>query len=247
MTPTEIVKLGSTFANVNAYNPSAGAPPGWEVKPLLSKSDPVTGFQATTFYNAITNQYWFAVAGTNDIKDRSAWNSALSGYSGNKEQVDFALGLMKSVNTGAESQGATVLTSGHSFGGQFTDIGTSVFGWQSVKFDAVGGSSIVNSSGFKDKLAELGITPAGGTNVISCNINGFGPFGGSLVGTVAGSDIPGTVNCKIDLPSGTASNVVSIGLTALFGLPGWAFSKAITTGGGVRISVCEAVGMLSEV
>ena len=147
MTPTEIVKLGSTFANVNAYNPSTSAPPGWTVNPTLSKSDPVTGFQATTYYNATTKQYWFAVAGTNDIKDRSAWNSALSGYSGNKEQIDFAVGLMKQVNDLAASQpNATVLTSGHSFGGQFTDIGTSVFGWQSVKFDAVGGSSVVNSS-----------------------------------------------------------------------------------------------------
>ena len=123
------LKLGSEFGNVLAYDPNKPAPSGYEKVAHLSANTPA-GFMATTYYNSTTHQIIVAIAGTNDSKDVVAWSSVQSvnsAYSGNILQIDAALVVFKRIQEFARANGASVLTAGHSFAGEFVDIGAATF------------------------------------------------------------------------------------------------------------------------
>ena len=226
-TTAERVLLGSEMANW-AYKPGNPPPVGWTVvEPVDGKG---TGLDAVILKNTVTGNYYFAIAGTNEGTDVAKWPSAITGYGGNKAQIDVALDAMTTLNTLAQSTGNTVSIGGHSLAGQFVDIGSYVFGWQGVKFDAVGASSVISSAGFTSTLGSMGITPVGAGDVISCNINGVAFFGGGLVGNVGGQDIPGTTNCRVELPTSTASGIVNGLATIVSGPVGYIVSRAILGG-----------------
>lgn len=66
MAQAELIKLGSTFGNVVAYNPTT-PPAGYELIGSLTRTLG-SGFQVATYYNVTNNQYVFAVTGTNQLK-----------------------------------------------------------------------------------------------------------------------------------------------------------------------------------
>jgi hypothetical protein len=193
------LKVGSEFGNILAYDPGKAPPPGFEKRDDLSKHSE-SGLDITTYYNEQTNQVMVAIAGTNDSKDRAAWTSiesAGSAYSGNKVQIDEALALFKSIKKFAESKEAYVMTAGHSFSGAFIDIGAATFGFEGVKFDAVGGGNIIGDAAYQQKLVQMGIVPPpNSANVISATVNGFLGYGGGIV-SYFGADLPGTTQCQV--------------------------------------------------
>jgi hypothetical protein len=134
---------------------------------------------------------------------------------------------MGSIDLLAQSEGVAVSIADHSLAGQFVDIGSYVFGWQGVKFDAVGAAAVLRSEGFANTLSSIGITPVGTADVISCNVNGVGVMGGGIVGSIGGQDIEGTTFCRIELPSSTSSGILNCLFTLAGGPVGWAVSRIV--------------------
>lgn len=160
-TQAQQIQTGDQMANW-VYKPGSTLPQGlindgWiKIRDVDGRG---TGFEAVILQNTTTGNYHMAVAGTNEVADVKVWHSAVFGYEANKAQIDVALGAMKQLNDQAILEGRSVSTSGHSLAGMFTDIGSWLFGWASTKFDAVGASSVVNSSGFITTVSGRGITP----------------------------------------------------------------------------------------
>ncbi|MEY3123568.1 MAG: hypothetical protein RLZZ573_88 [Pseudomonadota bacterium] len=228
MTQSELLQLASTCGNILAYRFGMDGPDGYTFRRDLSISSS-NGYQAATYYNESQNQYLYCIAGTNGMSDVVGWNAILTGYSGNSAQYDSALKNMSALSILAKSNKDSVLAAGHSFAGVVTDMGTYTFGFTSVKFDAVGGWGVINSSVYNAGVSALGITPVGGGVSISIKVDGWGPLGGGIVGLV-GSDLPGTVSGNVEVKASLLSGLVEAG--------GWVFG-----GPSLGLAVRAAMGV----
>lgn len=225
MDNTQLLQFGSELGNVIAYDPSKPLPPGFQIIDRLTV-DSATGLKVTTIYNQETGQIGVAIAGTNDFADVGGYPSLYLGYDYNMDQVDRAVALFNDIRSFAEENNATVVASGHSFGGLFVDIAANDFGFQGVKWDGVGGSTVVNDTSYQARLTELGIASTSGGSVISVGVNGFLGFGGGAV-EYFGQDLQQTTYCEVTTDRSLTSAALNFFGTAAGGLAGWGLTKLL--------------------
>jgi Ca2+-binding RTX toxin-like protein len=225
-------------------------PPGW-----VPLRDPTTGidlipnesngFQARAYISSDPGdkRIFVAVAGTNDGKDVASWSSAVTGWDAGAQQfkdgLDFAAKIDNIVKNNPQYAGYSISASGHSFAEGFVQMFTYTFGWDGVGYDGIGAGAIIRSTGYTQYLASQNITPVGGTNFISCNTAGVGPFGGGIVGS-AGPNIEGTRQCTVTLENSTASGVFNVMSTILASNPllGFVLGKLVT---GVKLHDMDGI------
>lgn len=242
MNRLELVKFASKFGAGLSYDPSRGAPQGFAKVDLHSVKN-ANGLMLSTFYNPSSKEIVVAVAGTNGLSDILAYPSLYMGFEANKSQVQMATEYFAAIKKFADAEKATVLVSGHSFAGLFVDLAAATFGFQGVKFDAVGGRAVLNDAAYQAHLKSLGIKESDGGSVISVGVNGMlGPFvGGGLV-EYFGVDVPNTTYCRVDTWQGQVSVLYNIAMMAggmyltgrllggLFSHPSAGIAKAIEAG-----------------
>ena len=217
----QLVKEGAVFS-LGAYGEPVTLPPGnWKVLEIGGQISKDSGYQATVYVDRDAKRVFFANTGTNDLKDVKSWSDAVFGPA--SQQFHDMLIAGNSINarlgTGGDLEGYTAVTTGHSWGELMAQIQTYVFGWRGVGYDGPGAKLVIDDPRFAQILQDQNITAAQGTNFISCNTNGLGPWGGGVVGS-SGSDIQGTRQCTVTLESSTASGIFNL-LTTVVATNPW--------------------------
>jgi len=179
-----------------------------------------SGFQAKIYINDADKKIYFANTGTNGLKDVASWINAYTG-AGSSQYSDMlkeANAINKKVQAGGEYEGYTIISTGNSWGELMAQVQTYVFGWTGVGYDGPGGGQIVSDPRFEAILEEQGITAVKGSNFISMNIDGVGPFGAGIVG-FTGIDIPNVRDGSVTVEDSTSSGIGNIMFTILASNP----------------------------
>lgn len=144
-------KLYALLAN-NAYFTNGGTPPEpWVVLPVDGGADPVSGFQASAYFNPQTGQLVVAYAGTDPGQSGDIKNDLQIGLGQIPGQVPQAQQFYNAAVTAANSQavpGQSVSSSitGHSLGGGLAQIIGAQQGVPTVTFNAPGMDGVVASN-----------------------------------------------------------------------------------------------------
>ena len=126
--------------SVRAYLQSADAPApepqGWQIRPTLSNhNDFWSGFSATVFHRAATNEYVVAFRGTDGLLATDLFFQSLPAAVGKPaRQVTLAIRVVTDVLKAAAETGGTVTLTGHSLGGGLASIAAVFFDLDATTF-----------------------------------------------------------------------------------------------------------------